>query len=101
MAGSTHQSRKAWELVRRQYGIVTRDQLRALGYGRHAVAHRIGKGFLFPLARGVYAVGRPEVSDKGRWMAAVLACGDGAVLSHSSATALWRIGPEKRGSIEL
>jgi very-short-patch-repair endonuclease len=46
-------------------------------------------------------VGRPEVSDNGRWMAAVLACGDGAVLSHSSAAALWRIGFESRSVIEL
>jgi len=81
---------------------VSRDQLRELGYGRHAIAHRIEKGLLFPLRRGVYSVGRPEVSDKGRWMAAVLACGDGAVLSHSSAAALWRIGSESRsGTIEL
>jgi hypothetical protein len=56
---------------------------------------------LFPVARGIYAVGRPEVSDKGRWMAAVLSCGDKAVLSHSSATALWRIGPEEPELIEL
>jgi hypothetical protein len=80
---------------------VSRDQLRELGYGRHAIAHRIKKGLLFPLCRGVYSVGRPEVSDKGRWMAAVLACGDGAVLSHSSAAALWRIGFESRCVIEL
>ena len=46
-------------------------------------------------------MGRPEVSDKGRWMAAVLACGDGAVLSHSSAAALWLIGPEQRGLVEI
>lgn len=46
-------------------------------------------------------VGRPEVSDKGRWMAAILACGSGAVLSHSSAAALWRIGSEQSGLMEL
>lgn len=87
--------------MNRQHGVVSRDQLRALGYGRHAIAHRIEKGLLFPLYRGVYSVGRPEVSDKGRWMAAVLACGDGAVVSHSSAAALWRIGFESRSVIEL
>lgn len=87
--------------MRRQHGVVTRDQLRELGFGRHAIAHRIEKGLLFPLRRGVYSVGRPELSDKGRWMAAVLACGDGAVLSHSSAAVLWRIGFEMRSVIEL
>lgn len=34
-------------------------------------------------------------------MAAVLACGNGAVLSHSSAAALWRVGSEQRGLIEI
>jgi very-short-patch-repair endonuclease len=46
-------------------------------------------------------VGRPVLNDKGRWMAAVLACGSGAFLSHSSAAALWRIGSEQRPEIEL
>jgi predicted transcriptional regulator of viral defense system len=87
--------------VRRQHGIVTRDQLRELGYGRHAIAHRIKRGLLHPVRRGVYVVGRPEVSDKGRWLGAVLACGTGAALSHSSAAALWRIGWEERGLVEI
>lgn len=87
--------------MRRQHGVVSRDQLLALGYGRHAIAHRINKGLLFPIRRGVFAVGRPEVTDKGCWMAAVLACGDGAVLSHSSAAALWHIGREQRDLVEV
>jgi very-short-patch-repair endonuclease len=41
------------------------------------------------------------VTDNGRWMAAVLACGNGAVLSHSSAAALWRMGKERRGLVEV
>ncbi|MDX6636218.1 MAG: hypothetical protein QOF06_2421 [Solirubrobacterales bacterium] len=49
----------------------------------------------------MYAVGRPSLTEHGRWMAAVLACGRGAVLSHSSAAALWRIGLEQRSIIEL
>ena len=44
--------------------------------------------------RGVYVVGWPQVTRRQRWMAAVLACGDGAALSHRSAAALWRIGRE-------
>jgi very-short-patch-repair endonuclease len=87
--------------VRRQHGIVTRDQLRELGYGRHAIGHRIKRGLLHPVRRGVFVVGRPEVSDKGRWLAAVLACGEGAALSHLSAAALWRIGWEERGVIDV
>jgi hypothetical protein len=47
---------------------------------------------LHPVAQGVYAVGRPGLTREGRWAAAVLACGEGAALSHHSAAALWGIG---------
>jgi hypothetical protein len=94
-------AREAWELARNQHGVLSRHQLFEVGYKRHAIDHRIRTGRLHPLHRGVYAVGRPHVTDHGRWMAAVLAAGDGAVLSHSSAAALWRIGGERRGVVEV
>jgi very-short-patch-repair endonuclease len=56
---------------------------------------------LHPVARGVYAVGRPELTIYGRWMAMVLACGPGAVLSHTSAAALWGIRPEPSALVEV
>lgn len=94
-------ARQAWELARNQHGVLSRDQLVEIGYKRHAIDHRIRTGRLHPLHRGIYAVGRPHVTVHGRWMAGVLACGDGAIISHSSAGALWRIGPEDRGVVEL
>jgi very-short-patch-repair endonuclease len=94
-------AREAWNLALNQHGIVSSDQLREVGYTPQAIYHRIKTGRLHPLHRGVYAVGRPHVTDHGRWMAAVIACGASAVLSHSSAAALWRIGPEQRGLVEL
>jgi very-short-patch-repair endonuclease len=66
--------------------------------GPDSIKHRISKGRLHPLWRGVYAVGRPEVDQRGRWIAAVLSCGPSALLSHRSAAALWglvRTSPEK------
>ena len=51
--------------------------------------------------RGVYAVGRPELTSHGRWMAAVLACGPGAVLSHGSAAELWGVRPGHSSPIEI
>jgi very-short-patch-repair endonuclease len=51
--------------------------------------------------RGVYAVGRPELTPRGRWMAAVLACGPGAALSHESAAELWGIRPGHSSPIEV
>lgn len=75
----------------RQHGVVTRGQLLALGMGARSIEHRLSNGRLHPLIRGVYAVGRPEVGRFGWWMAAVLACGPTALLSHHSAAALWGI----------
>ncbi len=94
-------AREAWELARNQHGVLSSDQLREIGYTRQAIHHRIRTGRLHPLHRGIYAVGRAHVTDHGRWMAAILACGADAVISHSSAAALWRIGPEKRALVEL
>jgi very-short-patch-repair endonuclease len=82
-----------WRLARRQHWVVTWDQLIAAGLTRHAIDHRVTKGRLHRLYRGVFAVGRREVDQLGRWMAGVLACGEGAVLSHESAAALWEIRP--------
>jgi len=81
--------------------VISRKQLLALGFTPDAIKHRLAIGRLHCVRRGVYSVGRPEVGSYGRWMAAVLSCGDGAVLSHSSAAALWRIGFEQRNVIEL
>ena len=88
MAGTTLQS-IVWALVRAQHGVISRSQLVALGFTRHAIEHRIRIGRLHPVHRGVYAVGRPELTQLGKWMAAVLACGRSSFLSHFSAAALW------------
>src|SRR3954468_4279099 len=90
MTGTTVQ-RTIWALVRQQHGVIARWQLLCAGLTRHAIAHRIQSGRLRPVHRGVYAVGRPELTQHGRWMAAVLACGPGAALGHGSAAALWEI----------
>jgi very-short-patch-repair endonuclease len=81
--------------------LISRKQLLELDFTSDAIKHRIAVGKLHQTRRGVYAVGRPELTKHGRWMAAVLACGGGAVLSHSSAAALWRIGVEERSMIDL
>jgi len=82
-------------LAARQHGVVGRVQLERAGFTRSAVAHRLETGRLWRVHRGVYAVGRPELSCEGTWIAAVLACGAGAVLSHGSAAALWELRPER------
>jgi very-short-patch-repair endonuclease len=72
-----------------------------LGLGSKAIRHRLRTGLLRPVMRGVYAVGRPDLDSHGRWMAAVLACGPQALLSHHSAAALLRICKERPGSIDV
>jgi very-short-patch-repair endonuclease len=82
--------------------VVARRQLAALGLSARAIEHRLAKGRLHYLRvsgqtwRGVYLVGRPELTPKGRWAAAVLFVGDDAVVSHLSAAALTGICDEER-----
>jgi very-short-patch-repair endonuclease len=88
-------------MVRRQHGVVTRAALLELGFGPRSIEHRVANGRLYLISAGVYAVGRPELTPHGRWMAAVLACGGDAALSHRSAAELWGIGYEERGRIDV
>ena len=88
-----------WALARRQHFVVSRGQLLALGVMPKAIKYRVSVGRLHRVHAGVYAVGRPELSRSGVLMAAVLACGAGAVLSHRSAAELWGIRP--RGPVEV
>jgi very-short-patch-repair endonuclease len=75
-------------LATRQHGLVTTAQLLNAGVGRQAIARRVARGWLIQRHRGVYQVG-PVASRYGREMAAVLAIGEGAALSHRSAAAVW------------
>jgi hypothetical protein len=88
-------------LARRQHGVVTHQQLSALGFSRSGVQYRVQTGRLHRIHRGVYAVGRADVSEAGRLLAAVLACGHDAVLSHHSAAALWGIRACRRRLIDV
>jgi very-short-patch-repair endonuclease len=78
-------------IVARQHGVIARRQLLDRGMNDDGINHWVGRKRLHPIFAGVYAVGRPELSRFGMWMAAVLASGPCAVLSHDSAAALWGI----------
>jgi hypothetical protein len=81
--------------------VLTRRDLLGLGFSPDAIKHRVATGRLHQIALGIYAVGRPELTPNGRWMAAVLVCGDDAALSHRSAAELWGIGYEESGRIDV
>jgi very-short-patch-repair endonuclease len=72
-----------------------------LGLGEAAIERRVALGRLHPVALGVYAVGHRRISPLGRWMTAVLSSGEGAVLSHRSAAALWGIRSTSRSQIDV
>lgn len=88
------------ELAERQHGVVAHRQLSSFGLKEGLVLGRREAGLLVPLHRGVYALGHQRLETKGRWMAAVLACGPGAVLSHRSAAHLWGLR-RSHGQIEV
>jgi hypothetical protein len=75
----------------RQHGAITRRQLEACGLGSKAIAIRVRKGQLHRVHQGVYTLGHPPQSLLERFMAAVLACGKGATVSHVSAAVLWEL----------
>ena len=80
---------------------MTWAQLLALGYSASMIKRWVKTGWLHRVHRGVYAVGHARLTVRGRWMAAVLAGGPDAVLSHRAAAALWDIRPIPSGPIDV
>jgi very-short-patch-repair endonuclease len=93
--------REIAQLAERQHGVIATRQLAELGLTQRAVSHRAAAGRLHRIHRGVYAVGHPVLPRYARWMAAVLAAGPDAALSHASAAALWEIRPSGATRIDV
>jgi very-short-patch-repair endonuclease len=91
IGGFPHPEREIAVLAAAQHGVVAMRQLRDLGLGSDAVEYRVKSGRLHRVHHGVYAVGHRKLTREGHWMAAVLAYGPDALLSHRSAAALWGI----------
>jgi very-short-patch-repair endonuclease len=85
----THRDHVVGALAEGQHGVVTRAQLLAAGQTPRVIRRAVEAGRLHPVFRGVYAVGHLALSREGWWMAALLACGEGAALSHRTAASLW------------
>lgn len=99
MAGNVKQTSREAAIVStagRQRGLVTSRQLIALGVGRRTIERWVASGRLRRVHRNVYSVGPQPLTRRGRWLAAVLAKGPGAVLSHESAAALWGLAGDRR-----
>jgi hypothetical protein len=89
MTQDVHLDQAIARVAVRQYGIITRTQLLALGLWDAAISYRVKSGRLHRVHTGVYAVGIPATKPLQRAAAAVLACGPTAALSHESAMVLW------------
>lgn len=88
-------------LATEQHGVVALWQLIELGLDQSFVEWRVDIGRMHRVHQGVYAVGHPLLTPHGHRMAAVLACGSEAVLSHQSAAALWGLRESSRSRIDV
>jgi very-short-patch-repair endonuclease len=77
-----------------QFGVVTAADLARAGVAPSTITRWVREGRLTRLHRGIYALGHVALQREGHWLAAVWACGPGAVLSHSSAAAFHAMCPE-------
>ena len=84
-----------------QRGVVSRAQLLVRGFTNEDVGRLVKAGRLIRVHRGVYAVGHRILTTEGWWMAAVLAGGRGAVLSHGTAAAVWDLGRATGGVVHI
>jgi very-short-patch-repair endonuclease len=90
--------RAVGRLAERQHGVVSRNQLRRLGMSETAIDHAVVTGRLYPNFRAVFGVGHERTGKQARMLAAVLACGEGSVVSHGTAAALlglWEHQPDR------
>jgi very-short-patch-repair endonuclease len=93
--------RRIAALAADQHGVIATRQLVALGLSRQAAEKRVRAGRLHRVHRGVYAVGHECLTRNGRFLAAVLTFGEGAVLSHASAALLWELFRSEPRHVEV
>jgi hypothetical protein len=80
---------------------VGRRQLLELGFGPNVIKRWLRAGRLHRLHREAFALGHRRLNQQGLWLAAVLACGEGALLSHRSAAALLGLAGPRRTGIDV
>ncbi len=88
-------------LAGRQHGAISYAQLRGLGLSRDAIDHRVGRGRLHRVHRGVYLVGHTAPTELGPLVAALLAAGPRSRLSHEAAAWLWQMVDDRPPVIDV
>jgi very-short-patch-repair endonuclease len=89
MTRQSAHDRRISDVAARQHGVAARRQLLDAGVPDHIIDERVRTRRLLVVRRGVYAVGHDQLRREGEWLAAVLALGPGAVLSHRTAAVHW------------
>jgi very-short-patch-repair endonuclease len=89
------------EIAAEQHGVISHAQLLGLGVPASGIQYRLQIGRLHRIDRAAYAVGHEQLTLRGRWMAAVLTCGEDAALSHRSGGALWGTAPYNGAWIDV
>jgi very-short-patch-repair endonuclease len=92
MAAKRNRQGEIWgaaaRIAAQQHGVVSRDQLRAAGLTEASIRQGVAAGRLYPLFRSTFAIGHPRRDRDSRLQAAVLACGEGTIVSHGTAAAM-------------
>lgn len=99
--GNTPHELRLLELANRQHGVIHDGQLTRRGLTRTAIDQRVGAGRLSRLHDGVFAWGHTALTREGRWLAALWACGEGAVLSHTTAAAFHGMAKEAGADVHV
>jgi hypothetical protein len=89
------------QFAENEHGVAGRHELYELGLSPSSVKRWVADGRLHRVHRGVYAVGRSDLTPEGRWLAAVKACGPGAALSHQTAAELWGLRRSSSRSVHV
>lgn len=100
-ASRTQRDRGLADIAQAQHGVVGHSQLVGLGFSASAIHRMVATARLQRLHRGVYAVGHQALRPHAWFMAAALAGGTGALVSHRSAAALHGLLDDARSVIDV
>jgi very-short-patch-repair endonuclease len=101
-SGNREEPQEVRVIAAGQHGVIARTQLLTAGVTNSAIHRAVRSGKLHPIHRGVYSTLAPELATEDALLiAALLAAGDSAVLSHGTASWRWHIIPAPPTTIEL
>lgn len=101
MPGKKEIRNRLLALGRNQYGVVSRRQLLAGDFSERQIEHYLSQGALWPFFRATYSIGQPVVTWRAAWLSAVLAAGEGAMLTGGAAASLWGLAQKQPTVVDV